>query len=461
MTRIRLVVTVAMAACLAACSHPVPAKAPAATNAGLKTLDNPGGGAVVFGPLTGQASLRDGMAFMLHQVHDHFGGRPQIGKLFQVRGSNSVATFFTLTATTMGNRPVSGLAIVSMADGTKPAAAVLYDDSAHFGASEPQLMRLLNEAWGSSDTQSRPAGSPAQVQATPPQAPEALREVRFSDNSGVVGLPDGWQMTNSGGGGVHALGPNGESIHLGVILQNIYDPNNPRSNGMIQYMQMARQPVAIYPYDGNLVDAVISVAQQNHRNQNLPVPTFDVLKVVPLPPTQYETRVVYVTAKMDAHDGKGMMLTRMRVGSFAEGPAGGWAITVNQVSAPEDRAAAEGPTLAAILASYRQNGQVIFSETGAVIRNIQALSAANTKAANDIGAERDRVNADVEGRWDDNAKYNQTFRNYQMDQSVIQDNEGVNDHATMDDAPADALVRSDPNRYQYVPTQDMLKGIDY
>src|SRR5664279_2653200 len=64
----------------------------------LKIINIPGGGQVVYGLLTAQNSMADAMVFMLKQVHGHFGDRPQIGKFFQARGSNSTAVFFNLTA---------------------------------------------------------------------------------------------------------------------------------------------------------------------------------------------------------------------------------------------------------------------------------------------------------------------------------------------------------------------------
>jgi hypothetical protein len=43
---------------------------------------------------------------------------------------------------------------------------------------------------------------------------------------------------------------------------------------------------------------------------------------------------------------------------------------------------------------------------------------------------------------------------------VIQDTEH-NARGTISNDYADALVKANPNRFQYVPTQDYLKGIDY
>ena len=68
----------------------------------LKTVDNPDGGQFVYGQLTGQASKKDALVYMLHMVHEHFGDRPQVGKFLQSHDGNSLATFFTLNAKTLG-----------------------------------------------------------------------------------------------------------------------------------------------------------------------------------------------------------------------------------------------------------------------------------------------------------------------------------------------------------------------
>ncbi len=54
----------------------------------------------------------------------------------------------------------------------------------------------------------------------------------------------------------------------------------------------------------------------------------------------------------------------------------------------------------------------------------------------------------------------QAFDNVILDQSVVLDTYH-NAHGTISDDYADALVKSNPDRFQYVPTQDYWKGIDY
>src|SRR5579862_8135251 len=78
----------------------------------LKTIDNPGGGQIVYGPLKDQASLPAALGIVLRAIHGRFGDRPRIGRLFQAKNSDSVATFFTLTPTAQGARRIAGLVIV-------------------------------------------------------------------------------------------------------------------------------------------------------------------------------------------------------------------------------------------------------------------------------------------------------------------------------------------------------------
>src|SRR5579862_4758437 len=175
---------------------------------GLKTIDNPGGGQLVYGQITGQTSMQGAMGAVLRNVHSRFGDRPQIGRFFQAGGTDSVATFFTVTAKTEGGKHIAGMVIVSMPTGSQPAGALLYDDAQRFGTTANPMLKKLNEVWHADA-----AKAPAQSSGTPAQATvPPLRETPFPDGSGSIGLPAGWQITSAARGGVHAAGPDGESI---------------------------------------------------------------------------------------------------------------------------------------------------------------------------------------------------------------------------------------------------------
>jgi hypothetical protein len=70
------------------CAATLLAPARAADNNALKTIDYPGGGQILYGPLPDQSTLKDAMVAMLRNIHGHFGDRPVIGSLFQTHGSD-------------------------------------------------------------------------------------------------------------------------------------------------------------------------------------------------------------------------------------------------------------------------------------------------------------------------------------------------------------------------------------
>jgi hypothetical protein len=58
---------------------------------------------------------------------------------------------------------------------------------------------------------------------------------------------------------------------------------------------------------------------------------------------------------------------------------------------------------------------------------------------------------------DRSSKINQ---DYILDRSVVRDNENA-DRGTVSNSYADSLVRSNPERFQIVANQDLIKGKDY
>jgi hypothetical protein len=62
--------------------------------------------------------------------------------------------------------------------------------------------------------------------------------------------------------------------------------------------------------------------------------------------------------------------------------------------------------------------------------------------------------------WDSMDKRSQEFENYQLGYSVISDSQN-NAHGTFWNQDADALVKSNPERFEYVNAPNYWKGIDY
>jgi hypothetical protein len=428
---------------------------PACGQDGLKTIDNPGGGQIVYGPVAGQTSMQGAMGAMLRNVHSRFGERPQIGRFFQSGGSDSVATFFTVMAKSQGGKHIAGMVIVSMPSGGPPTGAIVYDDAQRFGTTANPMLKKLNEVWHV-DSAKPTAASGASAPATnvPP-----LQQTPFPDGSGSIGLPAGWQITSAGKGVVNAVGPNSESIHFGLYFP-ILDPRNPQNQMSLRSGRPLPGMYTAYPSGGDLVQAFLAVVQQVHQKQHAAMPTINITSSKKMPTSPTETDSVLLTADIDSHDGKGLMASSLLVSALRPITGGTWAITVNQGSLPKRLADQEWPTITAIANSWRLNGAVIQAQTQAEIGRIKQIGANSKAQADAAHAAEDAHNASVEARWDSQARSNQNFSNYLLDQTVVQDN-NTGGHATVWNQAADSLVKADPNRYQYVQSPDFLKGIDY
>jgi len=73
--------------------------------------------------------------------------------------------------------------------------------------------------------------------------------------------------------------------------------------------------------------------------------------------------------------------------------------------------------------------------------------------------------ADYYARQNANSRNIQGFSNYLLDQTVIQDintyGNGAVGHGTVWNSTADALVKSNPDRYEIVNTPGYWNGVDY
>jgi hypothetical protein len=433
----------------------------AADNNALKTIDYPGGGQILYGPLPDQSSLKDAMVAMLRNIHGHFGDRPVIGNLFQTHGSDSLATFFTLTAKNQGGKHIAGLLIVAMPNGSKPAAGVIYDDANQFSKTLNPMMKKLNEVWHV-DTTAAPASGPAAPAKGAPVA--QLHQTTFPDNSGSIGLPTGWKIIGGHGGAVVVSGPNGEIERLSQI-HAFLDPSTPQGQKMIQYVtQNGRKQLpdqfTIYPFGKDLVESFRAYLQQASQRAKIPTPTFTVTSTAKIPPGQYSIGGFTIMADLDLHDGSGMRTALFQLAPMKRIDASGWSLTATTISVPKKFAQEEWPTMLAVANSMGQNAAVIQAQTQQTIDQIHAVGAAAKARADAQHAANDAHNASVEAHWDNMARASKSFQEYTLDQSVIVD-KNTGEHATAWNQTADLLVKADPNRFQYVPNKDLLKGVDY
>ena len=161
----------------------------------------------------------------------------------------------------------------------------------------------------------------------------------------------------------------------------------------------------------------------------------------------------------------------------------GYMVIRHQSLFPNSLADRQKPTVQAMIPTLNVNADVmnqqnaelmrrkqaddaqIRAQTQQAINNIHAIGAQATARYNATQAANDAQHAGYWARQDSNARSSQAFSNYQLDQTVIQDNNmygnGTVGHGTVWNSTADALVKANPNCYEIVDTPNFWKGVDY
>jgi hypothetical protein len=436
----------------------------AAAQTGLKTIENPKGGHIVYGPVDGQSTEAGAMGAVLKSLHNQYGDKPQVGKVFQVKGTNSVAAFFTMTKRNQGNMQIAGLIIAAPSSPGHVEAALVTDEASRFGSTVNPMLTTLFQNWHpGGNAQESAAGGSAVGKAAP------LHTYTLPDNSASVGLPDGWQvLPSSGMGTILAQGPNGETASLGYPYL-ASDTNNPSvrqtmatlQRGGLQNTSYAKG--LYYPYGGDLGKTFVDLLNMARSKQGQGAVT---VKITSETPAQFPApwRCAHLLGQIDPQDGKGVREMNTIFCSSPPARFGSYMNLVYHTAVPVAFADKDRATMGAILASFTPNEAVIQRQAGAIaapeINRIHEIGRQAAQQAADAHAAEDAHNRSVEKRWDDQDKQSQAFSNYLLDQTVIQDNYN-NAHATVWNQTADAMVKNNPDRYSYVDTPNFWKGVDY
>ncbi len=425
----------------------------AAAQGSLKIIENGLGSKIAYGPVEGQTTEAGAMGAILRGIHQHYGARPQVGKIFQVRGTNSVAVFFTVPR--QGTAPRAGLLIATAIAPGHVEVAVLSDDGPRFGSTINPMLKTLVGVWHpAGETHPAPASTTTTKASAAPAATgkaAPLHEITLRDQSASVSLPDGWKiLPGSGGGSLYAEGPNGESAALGFPMLAV---NNAAGNPQLLH----------YPYGRDLTKTFIDLTQILHQKRGRAPATFEIASSEPVRALAPQ-RCTHILGRVDEQDGKGMKEMNTVFCSGQLGPGGIYMNIGYYTVAPLQVADRQRATMAAILGSYNVNMAVVNGQASAIAKPaIDAIHAIGKAAADRAAVEsaaHDRYNQGVEQRWDEQARNNQQFSNYTLDQTVIEDRE-LNAHGTLWNQTADSLVRNNPDRYGYVDKPNFWKGIDY
>jgi hypothetical protein len=420
----------------------------------IKTIDVPGGGHIMLGTLAGQLTPQTAMGRVLHAVSQRCGDRPQIGRLLQAQNGEILAVFFTVNAKNQDNRRLAGLAITSAPKAGPASAALLFDEADRFPSTLNALFERLKQEIGtasSSQTSGSSSSSPASNSSPSfslpaPTAPAApLQTVRFSDGTGVIGLPMGWNVVFAQKGDVFAKGPKGEALRFGMVIP-VVDPQNPQSHtlGPVNHGTGPGNFVAI-PFGADASTAFKSASAQLAQ-KNRKEPTAINIGQIQQFPASGGGRIYMLAGEVDSHDGQGPVNMIAQLLMSSPQPVGTWQMTVYQVNIPKPLFAQEAATVAKIFPSYSVDSHQMI---GIINREMEASARQTSDFIN-------HVNKQIE----DSDRMTQGFSDFLRSQSVIRDTQ-EGGHARTSDDLAQMLINADPNRFEVVPPSQYLKGIDF
>lgn len=432
----------------------------------LKTIQPQGGGMITYGQVAGQSTEAGAMGYILHNLHQNLGEKPQVGKLFDVKGTQSVAVFFSVSRHDQGNgKPalqIGGLIIATKVSTDHVEAALVSDEASRFPKTLGPMMKTLFGVW-----HPIPAGARNASGASAPAA--ALRQITMPDQSASVGLPDGWQVVSkmSGMGTIVATGPHDESAELGITFL-VSDTNNPATQRTLQQLRAgylrntAYANANYFPYGADPVKTYLYLIQRLRQRANLPEATYNFTSVTPVP--AQGQRCAHMTGTADMADNKGPRELNMLFCEQQPGPMGNFLTMAYMTMVPVAEAPRERATLGAILQSFSVNQAVVQRQANQIaapaIDQIHAIGRAAADQARTAHERNDIQNSSVYKRWDDNDKRSQEFENYQLGYSVISTSDHEY-HGTFWNEDADAIVKSHPDKFEYVNAPDYWKGIDY
>ncbi len=412
----------------------------------LTVIKSPTGSEIVYGPLDRQAGIDDGLIYILKQVHGHYGAKPELGQFFKAKGADAIGTFFQVEDKNFTHRPQSGLVLLTkQSDGTVQAA-VLTDTVDHFKTSINGMLRQVESVWyGSNGAQG--ASKPVQPLQTFP----------FPDGSGTIDLAAGWRPLAARAGGVIAVGPKGETLEASCYL-GVLNSESPQVRRRLSSGQGLPGNYAAAPSNAGPSDTFNLLYNQLRQKHGLPTGQAHVT-VAKTEHTQLGTEYVMSGDFQDPQTGPQKIIVRMSAGPVNP-RTGGWGCMMSSVTAPATIFADERPTLLAMVNSLSQNDSVIRGEGNAASDRIRAYGErvrANTTAKQKAF---DQYMSGIDAMHDNQAAHSAAFQDFLLDQSVVEHTpSGL--HARLYNDDANALVQSNPDKFQIVPGSQYIKGRDY
>jgi hypothetical protein len=431
---------------------------PSDVHAQLRTLEEDGG-VIVYG-VVNAARTALAMGSILHTVQGNCEERPQVGPVFRVRGSETDAVFFTVTNHPQGHKQVAGLIIASQSGPHQVEAAMVSGEAHRFGSLlNPMLRRLSRESHPGDHTQSGPPAVSA--------PPRPLQRTMLPDRSASVSVPSGW-MVKGGGGTATIIETNYNAILNINMVRGATNPGRP------QYGPRTGMGAKIvFPSNSDPVRGGPALIKEFYR---LSGQTLDFrVENATLVAGSSRQRCVHAVgqgALFGDRTPRGQVqywAMEALVCTTPPNNMGEYTVTLSLSEIDPRFVARERATVAAIQMSYEVDqavvGQIASSIAAPAIDAIHRIGASATARMKAADQAHTTQHAEWNAQQDLGSRKAQSFSNYILDQSVVQNNNvygtGAVGHSTEWNSVANALVKADPQKYEIVSHPNFWEGTDY
>jgi hypothetical protein len=450
----------------------------------LRTVRGQQGGGLAYTAVAGASNQAGGLTFILRTVHNDCGEQPKIGQPFQFSGTQMVGVFFTVVNHSQGNEPLAGLALATLSGPNQVQAGLVFDDASRIGSTVNPLLTQLLSMWrptGPAVTSNSGRTTAAAQPSGQPTGPAAqLHTITTQDKTASVGIPDGWTMFPDCHQGLILLtGPKGEHIILNQFL-NAWDPTAPRGI----YQQIKQRPMmqlpkltVFYPFNVDMAKSFSDLWQAMVKAEALPPQPMQIASAENLPASNGE-KCAHATGQLNPgpqlNPGGGTQAFNLTICADPPDQQGGgiFAYHIFEGLLPNSIAAQENATELAIMNSFRVDGallaQIVNAKMAPILkqeqqnydRQEQALINRSEQIVNQIHGIGQQATERMNETEDNNARNDQGFDNYLLDQSVVQNN-ATGGHSTQWNSTANQMVRANPGKYQIVSTPNYIRGTDY
>jgi hypothetical protein len=377
--------------------------------------------------------------------------------------------------------------VIAEATGPNQAeAAMIYDRADQFGQTANPMLQQLSSVWHTGGTPTAGGGTPgagpsASAPAGTGVALPPLRQVTLPDGTATLSLPAGWNVVpnQSAMGQTTVTGPQGELLGLNYGY-NAEDTNNPSVQNLLR-RGLKFQNTIYYPSNADLTKSFADLFQQIRAVVGQgPAP----MKVDSVQaPSDSQGQCVSATGQLNP-DGAGMRQMEMLLCRSTPNQNGMYTLILTKCLLPlgatdQQRATANAimasykadmqraqaianaqsaPIIAQMQQTYQAHQQALMSFTQQQIANIHQIGADATARYNATEAANSAEQSSWEAGQNANARNDQGFSNYLLDQSVVQNN-STGAHTTNWNSAADAMVKS--GKYSYVSNSNYIPGTDY